>query len=78
MVRQMMKIPKLSKAQYRFFASVVKTVSEGIILGASAAAFLPETFQLVSPISVDRYLRIIFLVLLFLVIGAILERKGEE
>lgn len=69
---------KISKAQYRFFASALRTVSEGIILGASAAAFLPETFQLIEPISIDRYLRIIFLALLSLVLGAILEKKGEK
>lgn len=69
--------PRLSKAQYRFFASAFKTISEGIILGASAAFFLPETLQLRESISISRYILILFSGLLLLAFGAILEKRGE-
>ena len=69
---------KFSKGQYLFLASFVKTLSEGIILGSSAAFFLPETFQLMQPISIIRYVIILLLGFLFLVFGVILERKGEK
>ena len=70
--------PKLSKGQYRFFAYSVRTISEGIILGSSAAFFLPETFQLQNSIPLERYAAIAFTGLLFLAFGAILEKKGER
>lgn len=70
--------PKLSKGQYRFFASSLRTMSEGIILGSSAAFFLPETLQLRESISIERYATIFLTGLLILIFGAILERKGER
>lgn len=70
--------PKISKAQYRFFASAFKAVSEGIMLGVSAAFFLPEVFQLKESILIGRYLLILFSGLLLLILGAILEKRGER
>lgn len=69
--------PKLSKAQYKYFSSAFRTISEGILLGASAAFFLPETFQLEDSIPISRYILIILSGLLFLIVGAILEKRGE-
>lgn len=74
----MLPVLRLSKAQYRFFASTVGTISSGIILGASAAFFLPETLQLNEPISFSRYGGILTVGLLILLVGAIFERKGER
>lgn len=68
---------KLSKGQYRFFASAFKAISEGIILGSTAAFFLPETLQLEKPILFSRYIAILIAGLLLLVAGAIIEKKGE-
>lgn len=73
----MLPTPRLSKAQYRFFASAFKTISEGIILGVSAAFFLPEALQLKESISMGRYSLIMFVALLFLIVGGILEKRGE-
>lgn len=67
----------LSKGQYLFLASAVKTLSEGIILGASGAFFLPETFQLSGSISLIRYILLLLSGLIILAFGVILEKKGE-
>lgn len=67
-----------SKEQYLFLASFARTLSEGIILGASGAFFLPEAFQLGTPISVGRYLLIAVVGLFFLLGGVILQRKGSN
>lgn len=74
----MFPVPKLSKGQFRFFASAVRTISEGVILGSSAAFFLPETLQLKEAIIGSRYLVILFIGLLLLIVGAIFERKGGK
>lgn len=68
--------PKLSKAQYKYFSSALKTISTGIILGVSTALFLPETFQLTKPISIDRFIFLFLIGLLILVFGGIIEKKG--
>lgn len=65
--------PQISDVQYHYFAGASKTIAEGIILGSSGAFFLPETFQLTEPISVDRYILLVLIGLIFLVGGAILE-----
>lgn len=67
----------LSKGQYPFLASFARTLSEGIILGASGAFFLPEVFQVGTPISVGRYLLLAVVGLFFLLFGVILQRRGE-
>lgn len=67
----------LSRGQYSFLASFARTLSEGIILGASGAFFLPETFQFGAPISLGRYLLLAIVGLFFLLVGVILQRRGE-
>lgn len=56
----------------------MKTLSEGVILGASAGFFLPEALQLKESIFVGRYILILFAGLTFLVFGAILEKMGSK
>jgi len=68
---------RLSKSQYRYFASAFRTISEGIILGSSAAFFLPETFQLPGSIPFTRYLLLLLVGLLMLGFGVIIEKRGE-
>lgn len=70
--------PKLSKEQYKYLASSLKTFSEGVLLGSSAAFFLPEAFQLKESISITRYLSIVFVGLISFMIGAILVKRGEK
>lgn len=70
--------PNLSKGQYLFLASSVKTFAEGILLGSAAAFFLPEVFQLKEAISFTRYVLLTLIGLLILMFGAILEKKGES
>lgn len=70
--------PKLSLKQWLFLASTARTLAEGILLGVSAAFFLPEVFQLQEAISFFRYILLFFVGLLILIIGVIIERKGEE
>ena len=74
----MMAGPKLSKGQWIFLASSAKTIAEGIILGSSAAFFLPEVFQLNKPIQVDRYLLILLVGLTFLAAGVILYERDTN
>ena len=71
-------LTRLSKKQYLYFASAMKTLSGGVILGASAAFFLPEALQLKESIFVGRYLLILLAGLIFLVFGAILEKMGTK
>lgn len=73
----MLPATKLSKGQYRFFASAFRTVAEGIILGSSAAFFLPETLQIKESILFSRYIEILLVGFTILMAGAIMERKGE-
>ncbi len=68
---------RLSKGQYTFLASFAKTLSEGMILGGAAAFFLPEAFQFQLPISFGRFAFIASSGLFFLLVGVILERRGE-
>jgi len=68
----------LSKGQYQFFASAMKTIAEGIILGSSGAFFLPETFQLQQPIALNRYALLFFFGLILLICGGIIEKRGEK
>lgn len=70
--------PKLSKAQWSFLASSARTFGDGILLGGSAAFFLPETFQLREPISLERFVSLIFSGLLLIALGVILVEKGEK
>ncbi len=51
--------PKLSKAQWIFLAQSVRTFGDGILLGASAAFFLPEVFGLREPIQLNRLLLLV-------------------
>lgn len=74
----MISSPKFTKGQYLFFASAAKTIAEGIILGSSAAFFLPETLQLKERIAVERYFAILTAGLIVLAIGAILTKLGER
>lgn len=69
--------PNLSKAQYRFLAVFFRTLAEAIILGFSAAFFLPEALQLETSIPFLRYMILMFVGLISLAFGAILEKKGE-
>lgn len=70
--------PKLSKGQWLFLASTARTLAEGILLGVSATFFLPEVFQLKEAISFFRYILLFFVGLIILVIGVILQKKGER
>ena len=70
--------PRLSKAQWQFLASFARTIAEGIVLGSSAAFFLPETFQLSGPITVDRYLLLLLVCLIFLIAGVIMTNRGKN
>lgn len=74
----MLKTPKFTKTQYTYISSVFKTISEGIVLGSSAAYFLPEALQIENPISLTRYLSILIVGLLFLIVGVILAKKGTR
>ena len=51
----MLAAPKLTRGQYEYLSSTFKTLAEGIILGSSAAFFLPEAFQMEHQISATRY-----------------------
>ena len=73
-----MVIPKLSKGQYKYMASAVRTVATSTILGGSAVLFLPETFQLTKPIPIGRFILLLFAGLSLLIFGVIIEKKGEE
>ena len=77
-IRTIVSGPELSKEQWRFLAQFLKTIAEGIVLGSSAAFFLPETFQLIGPISIERYLLIMVIGLIFLVAGAIMIKRGKN
>lgn len=68
---------RLSRVQYRFLASFFRTLAEAIILGLSAAFFLPEALQLEKSIPVLRYMILMVIGLLSLAFGVILEKKGE-
>lgn len=70
--------PRLSKSQWIFLASSARTIAEGIILGSSAAFFLPEVFQLKESIQVDRYLLILLVGLTFLAAGVILYERNTN
>ena len=70
--------PKLSKAQWIFLASFSRTIAEGIVLGSSAAFFLPETFQLSGPIPANRYLLLLVVSLIFLIAGVIMTSRGKN
>lgn len=74
----MLATPKLSRGQWIFLASTARTLAEGILLGVSAAFFLPEVFQLKEAISFFRYILLFLVGLLLLVIGVIIEKKGEK
>jgi len=69
--------PRLSKDQWLLLASFFKTIAEGMILGSSAAFFLPETFQLNGPILIDRYLLLLLTGLFFLVGSVIMTNRGR-
>jgi len=53
-------------------------MAEGILLGSSAAFFLPEALQLKESIPVSRLIILVIIGLTSLVGGAILEKKGTE
>jgi hypothetical protein len=50
--------PKLTKGQYTYIASFLKTLAEGIALGDYAAFFLPETLQAGRGITFFRFVLI--------------------
>lgn len=70
--------PHLSDSQYLYFASAFKTFSEGIMLGTTAAFFLPETLQLDKPIQINRFVVIFLTGLIILVVGGIVEKRGKH
>ncbi len=71
-------LSKFSKGQYLYIASALKTLSEGIILGSSAAFFLPESLQLGTPISLIRFMVLFLVGMLLLIIGVIIQKRGEK
>lgn len=70
--------PKLTKGQYLYFSSTARTIAEAIIIGSSAAFFLPEALQLEHRILATRYLALILVGLFFLLFGAILQVRSEH
>lgn len=68
----------LTKEQYRYFASSLKTIAEGIMLGDLAAFFLPETLQTGKAITLIRFILFAIVGLLFLIFGAIFIKRGER
>ncbi|MBI4039076.1 hypothetical protein HY384_03915 [Candidatus Daviesbacteria bacterium] len=70
--------PKLSRDQWLFLSSSVRTFGEGILLGASAAFFLPETFQMREPIQIGRFALLVLSGLFAIGLGVILIKKGEQ
>lgn len=70
--------PRLSKDQWLLLASFFKTIAEGIVLGSSAAFFLPETFQLAGPISLERYMLLLLTGLFFLVGSVTMISRGKK
>jgi len=73
----MLAAPKLTRGQYEYLSSTFKTLAEGIILGSSAAFFLPEAFQMEHQISATRYFAIFLVGLILLLYGAILQKKSK-
>ncbi len=69
--------PHLSDSQYRYFASGIKTFAEAILIGSSAAFFLPETLQLDKPILLNRFAYLFIAGLIIFLIGAIVEKRGN-
>lgn len=69
---------KLTKGQYSYFASALKTLGEGTILGSSAAFFLPEALQLNRHISIERYFILFLIGLILLIVGGILYTQGDR
>lgn len=77
-IRIIISEPRLSRDQWLFLASFSRTIAEGIVLGSSAAFFLPETFQLSGPIPLDRYLLLLLICLIFLIAGVIMTSRGKN
>jgi len=77
-IKNIMSGLRLSNAQWALLASSAKTFGDGILLGASAAFFLPETLQLKEPISIDRFATLIFSGLLIISAGVILISRGTN
>lgn len=74
----MLHIPRivLTKKQYHYFASALKTIAESIMIGSLGAFFLPETLQMKTPIAPERFAILFVSGLTCLLFGAILEKKG--
>lgn len=70
--------PKLSKSQWQFLATSVRTFGDGILLGTAAAFFLPEAFQQTRPISPDRFILLLFSGLLAISLSVILIKRGDK
>lgn len=70
--------PKLSKAQWVFMAHAAGTFGNGILLGASAAFFLPETLQMKEPINVLKFILLLFIGLIVIGLGVIMIKKGRR
>lgn len=70
--------PHLSDSQYLYIASAVKTFADAILIGSTAAFFLPETLQLTRPILLNRFVQFFITGLIILALGAILERRGKH
>jgi hypothetical protein len=68
----------LTREQWKYLSSVFKTIAEAMVLGSSAAYFLPETLQTTVSISSLRYIAMLWIGLCFLIFGAILVKRGEE
>lgn len=70
--------PKLSKNQWIFLAQSVRTFGDGILLGASAAFFLPEVFGFREPIQFNRFILLVVSGLFLIGLGVIIIKKGER
>ena len=70
--------PKLSKSQWQFLATSVRTFGDGILLGTAAAFFLPEAFQQTKPIPPDRFVFLLFSGLLAIALSVILIKRSDK
>ena len=59
-------------------AQSVRTFGDGILLGASAAFFLPEVFGLKEPIQFSRFILLVVSGLFLIGLGVIIIKKGER
>jgi uncharacterized membrane protein len=69
---------KLSRNQFQYYSSAVKTLSEGIMLGSLAAYFLPQAFQMNESISFIKFLSFFSVGPAMLILGGIMTKKGKR